>query len=182
MPPIARLTPEQAQYHFISGYTSKIAGTEIGLGIEPQITFSACFGAPFMVKHPFEYAEMLKSRMLKHDSRCWLVNTGWVGGRFGVGKRISIRHTRNLLNAALDGKLDKVKYRQDRLFGFEVPQSCPDVPEDVLEPSSSWGDKDEYWKKYDALAARFIENFKLFQAGCPQEVIEAGPKRLSEVK
>jgi phosphoenolpyruvate carboxykinase (ATP) len=182
MPPIARLSPEEAQYHFISGYTSKIAGTEIGLGIEPQITFSACFGAPFMVKHPFEYAEMLKCRMLKHDARCWLVNTGWVGGRFGVGKRISIRHTRNLLNAALDGKLDKVKYRKDRLFGFEVPLSCPDVPEDVLEPATSWGDKDEYWKKYDALAARFIENFKLFQEGCPQDVLDAGPKRLAETK
>jgi len=178
MPPIARLTPEQAQYHFISGYTSKIAGTEIGLGIEPQITFSACFGAPFMVRHPFEYAEMLKQRMLKHNATVWLVNTGWVGGRFGVGKRISIRHTRNLLNAALDGKLDKVKYRKDKLFGFEVPMTCPDVPEDVLEPSNSWGSKDEYWKKYDALVARFVENFKLFEQGCSQEVKNAGPKRL----
>lgn len=179
MPPIARLTPEQTQYHFISGYTSKIAGTEIGLGIEPEITFSACFGAPFMVRHPFEYAEMLKKRMLKYDAQCWLVNTGWVGGRFGVGKRISIRHTRNLLNAALEGKLDKEDYRQDKLFGFEVPKTCPDVPEDVLEPSSAWGNKEEYWKKYDALAARFIENFKLFASGCSQEVIDAGPKRLS---
>ena len=180
MPPIARLNPEQAQYHFISGYTSKIAGTEIGLGIEPQITFSACFGAPFMVRHPFEYSEMLKQRMLKHGAKVWLVNTGWVGGRFGVGKRISIRHTRNLLNAALDGHLNEVEFRKDKLFGFEVPKSCPDVPEDVLEPSSSWGDKNEYWKKYDALAARFIENFKLFQKGCSQDVINAGPKRLSK--
>jgi len=182
MPPIAKLSPEQAQYHFISGYTSKIAGTEIGLGIEPQITFSACFGAPFMVRHPFEYAEMLKQRTMKHGANVWLVNTGWVGGRFGVGKRISIRHTRNLLNAALDGKLDKVKYRKDKLFGFEVPLSCPEVPEDVLEPSNSWGDKKEYWKKYDALASRFIENFKLFSEGCTQEVIEAGPKRLERTK
>ncbi|HMU44512.1 MAG TPA: phosphoenolpyruvate carboxykinase (ATP) [Ignavibacteriaceae bacterium] len=178
LPPIARLNPAQAQYHFISGYTSKIAGTEIGLGIEPQITFSACFGAPFMVRHPFEYAEMLKQRMLKHNANVWLVNTGWVGGRFGVGKRISIRHTRNLLNAALEGKLDKAKYRKDKLFGFEVPLSCPEVPEDVLDPSSSWGNKNEYWKKYDALAARFIDNFKLFAKGCSQEVIDAGPKRL----
>ncbi|MBU0558271.1 MAG: phosphoenolpyruvate carboxykinase (ATP) [Bacteroidota bacterium] len=177
LPPIAKLSPEQAQYHFISGYTSKIAGTEIGLGIEPVITFSACFGAPFMVRHPFEYAEMLKQRMLKHGANVWLVNTGWVGGRFGVGKRISIRHTRNLLNAALDGKLDKAKFRKDKLFGFEVPKSCPDVPEDVLDPSTSWGNKDEYWKKYDALAARFIENFKLFEKGCSKEVINAGPKR-----
>ena len=182
MPPIARLNPAQAQYHFISGYTSKIAGTEIGLGIEPQITFSACFGAPFMVRHPFEYAEMLKQRMLKHEVNVWLVNTGWVGGRFGVGKRISIHHTRNLLNAALDGKLTEVEYRKDKLFGFEVPLSCPDVPEDVLEPSNSWGEKDEYWKKYDALSSRFIENFKLFQEGCSQEVIDAGPIRLAKVK
>ena len=180
MPPIARLTPEQAQYHFISGYTSKIAGTEIGLGIEPQITFSACFGGPFMVRHPFEYSKMLKQRMLRHHTQCWLVNTGWVGGRFGVGKRISIRHTRNLLNAALEGKLDKVQYRKDQLFGFEVPLACPDVPEDVLEPSNAWGDKDDYWKKYDALAARFIENFKLFTSGCSQEVIAAGPQRRSK--
>ncbi|MBL7128921.1 MAG: phosphoenolpyruvate carboxykinase (ATP) [Ignavibacteria bacterium] len=182
MPPIARLNSAQAQYHFISGYTSKIAGTEIGLGIEPQITFSACFGAPFMVRQPFEYGEMLKQRMLKHKANVWLVNTGWVGGRFGVGKRISIHHTRNLLNAALDGKLNDVEYRKDKLFGFEVPLSCPDVPEDVLEPSNSWGDKDEYWKKYDALSSRFIENFKLFQEGCSQEVIDAGPVRLAKVK
>ncbi len=182
MPPIARLTPEQAQYHFISGYTSKIAGTEIGLGIEPQITFSACFGGPFMVRHPFEYSEMLKQRIIKHNANVWLVNTGWVGGRFGVGKRISIRHTRNLLNAALEGKLDNVKYRKDKLFGFEVPLTCPDVPEDVLYPESSWGNKDEYWKKYDALAARFNENFKLFEKGCSQEVINAGPIRLSQIK
>jgi len=178
LPPIARLNPAQAQYHFISGYTSKIAGTEIGLGIEPQITFSACFGAPFMVRHPYEYSEMLKQRMLKHNAKVWLVNTGWVGGRFGVGKRISIRHTRNLLNAALDGELDKVEYRKDKLFGFEVPLSCPDVPEDVLDPSSSWGNKDEYWKKYDALAARFVENFKLFADGTAEEVKKAGPVRL----
>lgn len=178
LPPIARLSPEQSMYHFISGYTSKIAGTEIGLGIEPEITFSACFGAPFMVHHPFKYADLLKQKMAKHDARCWLVNTGWIGGRFGVGKRISIRHTRNLLNAALDGRLNDVEYRKDKLFGFEVPLSCPDVPENVLEPSESWGNKDEYWKKYDALAARYIENFKLFASGCPDEIKAAGPRRL----
>lgn len=178
LPPIAKLNPAQAQYHFISGYTSKIAGTEIGLGIEPQITFSACFGAPFMVRHPFDYAQMLKERMLKHNVNVWLVNTGWVGGAFGVGKRISIRHTRNLLNAALDGQLEKVKFRKDKLFGFEVPTTCPEVPEDVLDPSSSWGNEKEYWKKYDALAARFIENFKLFEDGVTDEVKKAGPKRM----
>ncbi len=178
MPPIARLNPEQSQYHFISGYTSKVAGTEIGLGIEPKITFSACFGGPFMVRHPSVYAAMLKERMQKHNAQCWLVNTGWVGGRFGVGKRISIHHTRNLLNAVLDGKLDKVKYRKDKLFGFEVPLSCPDVPEEILDPSNSWGDSNDYWKKYDSLAARFNQNFKLFADKCSQPVIDAGPKRL----
>ncbi len=182
MPPIAKLNPEQAQYHFISGYTSKIAGTEIGLGIEPQITFSACFGAPFMVRHPFEYAQMLKERMLKHNVNVWLVNTGWVGGPFGVGKRISIRHTRNLLNAALDGKLEKVEFRKDKLFGFDVPKSCPEVPKEVLDPSSSWGNEKEYWKKYDALAARFIENFKLFEQGVTDAVKTAGPVRLKNTK
>jgi phosphoenolpyruvate carboxykinase (ATP) len=177
LPPIARLTPDQALYHFISGYTSKIAGTEIGLGIEPKITFSACFGAPFMVHHPYEYANMLRQKMQKHGTRCWLVNTGWTGGPFGVGRRISIRYTRALLNAALDGRLDKVEFRKDKLFGFEVPRSCPDVPEDVLDPVNTWGDKDEYWNRYDGLAARFIENFKLYASGCPQEVAKAGPGR-----
>lgn len=177
MPPIARLNMNEAIYHFISGYTAKIAGTEIGLGIEPQITFSACFGAPFMVHHPFHYAKLLTEKMVKHNCRCWLVNTGWVGGRFGVGKRISIRHTRNLLSAALDGKLSDVRYRKDKLFGFEVPLTCPDVPEDVLDPANAWGNKDEYWKTYDGLAARYIENFKLFAEGCPPEVAAAGPTR-----
>jgi len=179
LPPIARLNANEAIYHFISGYTAKIAGTEIGLGIEPQITFSACFGAPFMVHHPFKYASMLNEKMARHDAKCWLVNTGWVGGRFGVGKRISIHHTRNLLNAALEGKLNDVEYRKDKLFGFDVPLTCPGVPEDVLEPSNAWGNKDEYWKTYDGLAARYIENFKLFKEGCTPEVAAAGPKRWS---
>jgi phosphoenolpyruvate carboxykinase (ATP) len=178
LPPIARLTMDQAMYHFISGYTSKIAGTEIGLGIEPQITFSACFGGPFMVHHPFTYAELLKQKMSKHGARCWLVNTGWTGGPFGVGKRMSIHHTRALLNAVLDGRLNDVKFRKDKLFGFEVPTACADVPADVLDPANTWGSKDEYWKKYDALAARYIENFKLFADGCPDAVKAAGPKRL----
>jgi len=182
LPPIARLDPEHAVYHFISGYTSKIAGTEIGLGIEPEIAFSACFGAPFMVHHPFTYADLLRAKMLQHGATCWLVNTGWVGGGWNSGKRISIRHTRNLLDAALEGKLDKVKFRKDKLFGFEVPLTCPDVPKDVLEPSTSWGSKDEYWKRYDALAARYIENFKLFADGCPPEVLAAAPKRLKDAK
>lgn len=178
LPPIAKLNMDQAMYHFISGYTSKIAGTEIGLGIEPEITFSACFGAPFMVHHPFYYANLLKEKMETFGANCWLVNTGWVGGKFGVGKRISIKHTRNMLNAVLDGKLDNVEFKIDKIFGFEIPSSCPDVPESVLDPSAAWHNKDEYWSKYDSLAARYIENFKLFSDGCSQNIIDAGPKRL----
>jgi len=180
MPPIAKLTMEQAIYHFISGYTSKIGGTELGLGIEPEITFSACFGAPFMVHHPYFYANLLKQKALKSEANIWLVNTGWVGGKFGVGKRISIRHTRNMLTAAMTGELDKVKYRKDKLFGFQIPLTCPNVPDDVFEPSNAWGNKDEYWKKYDALASRYIENFKLFQDGIPKEILNAGAKRLKK--
>ncbi len=178
MPPISKLTPDQAIYHFISGYTSKIAGTEIGLGLEPEITFSTCFGAPFMVQRPLAYAQLLKSKILKHGVHCWLVNTGWTGGPFGVGKRISIRHTRSLLNDALNGKLRDVPYRKDPIFGFECPTQCEGVPSEILDPANTWPSRDEYMKKYDALAARFIENFKLFSEGCPAEVIAAGPKRM----
>lgn len=176
MPPIARLTPNQALYQFISGYTSKVAGTEVGLRDEPEITFSACFGGPFMVHHPYKYAELLKNKIERYGAKCWLVNTGWVGGPYGVGKRISIRYTRALLNAALSSKLDGVKYKKDPVFGFEMPTSCPDVPAEVLDPSSSWGDAREYDKKYKQLAQRFIENFKKFEDQTPREVIEAGPK------
>jgi len=182
LPPIARLDMNQAIYHFISGYTSKIAGTELGLGIEPEITFSACFGAPFMVHHPFSYADLLRKKIERVGAKVWLVNTGWVGGKFGVGKRISIRHTRNMLNAALDGKLNQVKYRKDKLFGFEVPLSCPDVPEDVFIPENAWGNKNEYWQKYDALVSRYIENFKIYASGCPDDVLASGPKRLKDIK
>ena len=176
MPPIAKLTIEQALYQFISGYTSKIAGTEVGLRDEPEITFSACFGGPFMVHHPYKYAELLKRKIERYGVTCWLVNTGWVGGPYGIGKRISIKHTRALLNAALDGKLAKVKYYQDPVFGFEVPKTCPDVPDNVLEPWSSWPSRAEYDKKYKDLAQRFSENFKKFEDQTPREVIDAGPK------
>ncbi len=177
MPPIARLTKEQAMYHFISGYTSKIAGTEIGLGKEPEITFSACFGAPFMVHHPAYYADLLSRKMEKYGVNVWLVNTGWVGGPYGVGERISIKYTRGLLNAALDGLLDDVEYYEDPVFGFRVPKSCPDIPKSVLYPAESWGSKEEYMDKYRQLAARFIENFKKFANGTPAEVCAAGPKK-----
>jgi phosphoenolpyruvate carboxykinase (ATP) len=176
MPPIARLTADQALYQFISGYTSKIAGTEVGLGREPEITFSACFGGPFMVHHPYKYAELLKNKIQRYGVTCWLVNTGWVGGPYGIGKRISIKYTRALLNAALNGKLDKVKFAKDPIFGFEVPTDCPDVPAEVLNPASSWEDKKEYDRKYKDLAMRFKQNFGKFENGTPREVVEAGPK------
>ncbi len=176
MPPIARLSPEQAMYQFISGYTSKIAGTEVGLGKEPEMTFSTCFGAPFMVHHPYFYADLLKRKILKYGANCWLVNTGWIGGAYGVGKRISIAYTRRLLDAALTGELLNVKYGKDPVFGFSVPISCDGVPASILDPSGSWPSKDVYMQKYKQLAARFIENFKKFESGCPPEVIKAGPK------
>jgi phosphoenolpyruvate carboxykinase (ATP) len=175
LPPIARLSPEQAVYHFISGYTSKVGGTEVGLGDEPEITFSACFGAPFMVHHPMFYADLLRRKMERYGVTCWLLNTGWVGGAYGVGKRISIHHTRRLLNAALNGELDTVDYYQDQVFGFEVPACCPDVPESVLYPSRAWSSEAEYRHKYRQLAARFADNFKKFASACPPEVVAAGP-------
>jgi phosphoenolpyruvate carboxykinase (ATP) len=175
MPPLARLTPNQALYQFISGYTAKVGGTEEGLGKEPAITFSACFGGPFMVHHPSTYAELLKRKIERYGVNCWLVNTGWVGGAYGVGKRISIKHTRILLNAALTGQLANVDYYKDPIFGFEVPRTCPGILDNVLEPWSSWPSRAEYDKKYKQLAQRFIENFAKFSDGTPREVVEAGP-------
>ncbi|MBI4890742.1 MAG: phosphoenolpyruvate carboxykinase (ATP) [Acidobacteria bacterium] len=179
LPPIAKLTPDQAVYHFMSGYTSKIAGTEIGLGTEPEITFSACFGAPFMVHHPYRYAQMLKALILQHGATVWMVNTGWTGGPFGVGKRISIQHTRALLNAALAGHLESVEFWQDPVFGVLVPKHLDGVPDSILDPASTWPSREEYRAKYDTLAARFIENFKLLagQEHVPPELAAAGPHR-----
>jgi phosphoenolpyruvate carboxykinase (ATP) len=176
MPPIARLSPEQAIYHFVSGYTSKVGGTEVGLGEEPQITFSTCFGAPFMVHNPARYADLLRQKIERHGVRCWLLNTGWVGGPFGVGKRISIGYTRAMLSAALEGKLEDVPYVHDPIFGFEVPQHCDGVPDEVLNPGSSWPDEGSYQQRYRELAARFKDNFRKFEADCGPQVREAGPK------
>ena len=178
LPPIAKLSPAQAMYHFLSGYTAKVAGTEKGLvGVEPD--FSTCFAAPFLPRHPLVYGRLLRELILAHNVDCWLVNTGWTGGPFGVGKRISIRHTRALLNAALSGALNAVPFRKDPVFGFEVPLQCEGVPTDILDPGSTWPSRAEYDSKYDALAARFIANFKLFAEGCPREVVAAGPTRAS---
>jgi phosphoenolpyruvate carboxykinase (ATP) len=176
LPPIARLNVEQAMYQFISGYTSKVAGTEIGLRDEPEITFSACYGGPFMVHRPAFYAELLRRKIVRYNVKCWLVNTGWVGGPYGVGKRISIKHTRNLLDAVLNNTLDDVEYYRDPVFGFQVPKTCPEVPTDVLYPAHSWQNEDEYWNKYHQLASRFVSNMKKFETETPQEVIAAGPR------
>lgn len=176
MPPIARLSVEQAMYHFISGYTAKVSATELEMRKEPEITFSTCFGAPFMVHHPAVYSELLRKKILRYGAKCWLVNTGWTGGQYGVGKRISIKYTRALLNAALEGGLDNVKYVKDPVFGFEVPTKCAGVPDEVLNPASSWSDKKLYMSKYQQLGSLFIENFKKFQSKCPAEVRAAGPK------
>lgn len=176
MPPIAKLTPDQALYHFISGYTAKVGGTEIGIGEEPEITFSTCFGGPFMVHHPGFYADLLNRKILRYGVNCWLLNTGWVGGPYGIGKRISIRHTRDMLDAALNGELLKVEYTTDPIFGFQVPKSCPNVPEDVLDPAYSWPSYESYMKRYRSIAVRFIDNFKKYADGASAYVMEAGPK------
>jgi phosphoenolpyruvate carboxykinase (ATP) len=176
MPPIARLSTEQALYHFISGYTSKVGGTELGLGEEPEITFSTCFGGPFMVHHPSYYAEILRRKIDRYGVHCWLLNTGWVGGPYGVGKRISIHYTRALLNAALDGELLNVPYVKDPIFGFDVPQECPGVPANVLNPAASWPSAEAYLKKYRGLAARFVDNFKKFADMASEDVRQAGPR------
>jgi len=176
MPPIAKMTPEQTLYQFISGYTSKIAGTEIELGREPEITFSTCLGAPFMVHHPYTYVDLLKRKIMRYRPNCWLVNTGWIGGPYGVGKRISIAYTRTLLNAALSGKLLSSEFYTDPIFGFHVPKNCEGVPAKILNPAESWPTTAAYMKKYRQLALHFVNNFKKFAAGCPPELSQAGPK------
>jgi phosphoenolpyruvate carboxykinase (ATP) len=176
MPPIARLTPDQALYYFISGYTSKVAGTEIGLGQEPEITFSTCFGAPFMVHHPNIYADLLKKKITRYGVNCWLLNTGWVGGAYGIGKRISIKYTRAILTAALSGALSEVTYTEDPIFGFEVPKHCPGVPDDVLNPAIAWPSESEYKTKYRDLASRFIDNFRKFEDQIDSTIRNSGPK------
>ena len=163
LPPISKLTAEQAMYHFISGYTAKVAGTEKGLGNEPQVTFSTCFGAPFMPRHPSIYARLLGDRIMKHGSKCWLVNTGWTGGAFGVGERMPIKHTRTLLDAALHGKLDTVEYARDPFFNLEVPQSCPHVPDEILNPRDTWADQAAYERTATELLQQFSENFIQFE-------------------
>jgi phosphoenolpyruvate carboxykinase (ATP) len=175
LPPIAKLTPDQAMYHFLSGYTAKVAGTEIGV-TEPEATFSTCFGAPFMPRHPSIYGNLLKERIAKGGVDCWLVNTGWTGGKYGVGKRMPIKETRALLNAALDGSLKNAEFRKDPNFGFEVPVAVPGVDSKLLDPRGTWANP----AGYDAMAAKlvdlFVENFAQFEGHVDEGVRQAAPK------
>ena len=174
LPPLSRLTKEQAMYQFLLGYTAKVAGTERGV-TEPQATFSTCFGAPFMPQHPSVYAQLLGDKIEKQGVICWLVNTGWSGGPYGIGKRMSIKYTRALLNNALEGKLDKVEFVTDPVFGLAIPKTCPDVPAEILFPRDTWGDKAAYDKKAKDLAQRFKKNFKQYEAFVSKDVVKAGP-------
>jgi phosphoenolpyruvate carboxykinase (ATP) len=161
-------------YHFISGYTAKVAGTEKGV-VDPVATFSACFGAPFMMRHPSVYAQLLEKKIQEHKSTCWLVNTGWVGGPYGIGRRMEIQYTRTLLNAALDGVLNEIEKYEDPIFGFKVPVSVPGVPSEVLNPRNAWSDKAAYDNQAQKLARLFNENFKQFRDNVPEYVNNAGP-------
>jgi phosphoenolpyruvate carboxykinase (ATP) len=175
LPPISKLTPEQAMYHFLSGYTAKVAGTEKGVK-EPQTTFSTCFGAPFMPLPPTVYASLLGKRLLEHKSDVWLVNTGWTGGPYGVGSRMKIAYTRAMVRAVLDGALASVPMVTDPVFGLQMPTSCPDVPAAVLNPKSTWANASDYEAKAAELAAKFKANFQQFADKAPAEVTKAGPR------
>ncbi|MCC7509860.1 MAG: phosphoenolpyruvate carboxykinase [Planctomycetes bacterium] len=175
LPPISKLTPEQAQYHFISGYTAKVAGTERGVK-EPSATFSSCFGAPFMPRHPGVYAKLLAEKLTKHGANCWLLNTGWAGGAYGVGSRMKIKHTRAMLNAALEGKLANVEFKTHPVLGLKYAAACPDVPSGIMDPREGWADKAAYDAKAKHLAGLFRDNFKQFEDGVSDAVKNAGPK------
>jgi phosphoenolpyruvate carboxykinase (ATP) len=175
LPPISRLTPGQAAYHFISGYTAKVAGTEAGIN-EPQPNFSACFGAPFMPLHPTKYAEMLSEKMKEAGVKVWLVNTGWTGGPYGIGHRMKLKYTRAMITEALTGDLNNVEYETHPVFGIEVPQTCPNVPDEVLNPRNTWDDKNLYDQKAVELADKFRENFKKFEEFANEEIMAGAPR------
>jgi phosphoenolpyruvate carboxykinase (ATP) len=175
LPPVSSLSPAQAMYHFISGYTAKVAGTEMGV-TEPSATFSPCFGGPFLVWHPSKYAELLAEKMKQHHARVWLVNTGWNGGAYGAGKRISLRHTRAIVDAIHQGALANAKTSRDPVFGFDVVTECPNVPSEILIPRSAWKDPAAYEAGAKALAQLFKTNFAKYEAGVSEEIKKAGPK------
>jgi phosphoenolpyruvate carboxykinase (ATP) len=175
LPPVSKLTPGQAMYHYISGYTAKVAGTEVGVK-DPEPTFSPCFGGPFLVWHPTKYAEMLAERLHKHGAQTWLINTGWSGGAYGTGSRIKLKYTRAIIDAIHAGQLDKAKTVEDPVFGFHVPVSCPDVPTEILQPRNTWSDKAAYDEKAKKVAGLFRDNFKKYEAQASAEVRAGGPK------
>jgi len=175
LPPISKLSPGQAMYQFISGYTAKVAGTEAGV-VEPKSTFSACFGAPFLPLHPGKYAEMLGEKMKMHSVNVWMINTGWSGGPYGVGHRMKLQYTRAMITAALEGKLDNVAFEAHPVFGMMMPVECTDVPSDILNPRNTWEDKNEYDKKAKELGAQFIKNFEKYATGVNAEILNAAPK------
>lgn len=175
LPPISKLTEAQAMYHFISGYTAKVAGTEAGID-EPQTAFSACFGAPFLPLHPAKYAEMLGEKMRKHNVNVWLINTGWSGGAYGVGKRINLKYTRAMITAALNNELENVEYTTHEVFGLQMPTSCPNVPAEILSPKNTWTDKRAYDIKANDLAKAFVKNFQKFEENSNDEILSAAPK------
>ena len=177
LPPLSRLSPDQAAYHFMSGYTAKVAGTEMGV-TEPQATFSTCFGAPFMPRHPSVYANLLSKKIRENSAKCWLINTGWIAGGADASSRIKIRWTRSLLNAALNGGLEDVVFVKDERFGFEIPTTCEGVPEEILQPRETWEDKKRYDNVANLLAQMFIENFEQYSSGCTDEVKSAGPRQI----
>jgi len=174
LPPIARLSSEGAMYHFLSGYTARVAGTEKGV-TEPKATFSTCFGAPFLPLNPNVYAKMLGDNIARHGAKVWLVNTGWTGGPYGVGSRMKIAYTRAMITAALTGRLDRVQYQRHPVFNIDVPTTCPGVPESVLDPRSTWPDAAHYDVQARKLAGMFIDNFKVFEKDVAPSVRDAGP-------
>ena len=175
LPPISKLTPGQAMYQFISGYTAKVAGTEAGV-TEPKPTFSACFGAPFLPLHPGKYAEMLGKKMQEHNVNVWLINTGWTGGSYGTGKRMKLSYTRAMITAALEGKLDNVEFESHEIFGVAMPVACPGVPSELLNPRNTWNDKIAYDEQARCLGGLFLKNFEKYAAGVSPEILEAAPK------
>ncbi len=175
LPPVSRLTPGQAMYQFISGYTAKVAGTELGV-TEPKPTFSACFGAPFLPLHPGKYARMLGEKMQAHKVNVWMINTGWTGGPYGTGSRMKLKYTRAMITAALEGKLNNVEFEADPIFGFAIPKECPDVPTEVLNPVNTWTDKTAFKEKSKYLAGLFVKNFDKYADGVSEEVLAAAPK------
>jgi len=184
MPPVAKMTPEQAMYHFISGYTAKVAGTEKGLSREPTAVFSTCFGAPFMTLHPSVYANMLGERIAEHKVDCWLVNTGWTAGPYGVGHRMEIAHTRAMISAILKGELKDVPTETDPVFGLHIPTSVSieghqAVPQEILNPRNTWKSKKNYDKKARELAAQFVENFKEYESTVTKEILASSPNPMA---